>query len=90
MLFTDNWYAWHADPIRPLLPPGGSRLGYVGVNEAKVLERQGGVKKPFPLKVLLGTSFEKLVKLLDFGLVVVLKIDNFFNWKKNHFCLVIL
>ena len=72
MLFTDNWYARHADPIRPLLPPGGSRLGSVGVNEAKVLERQRGVKKNlFLKKVLLGTSFEKLVKLLDFGLVVV-------------------
>ena len=73
MLFTDNWYAWHADPIRPLLFRLVDRVwANVGVNEAKVLERQRGVKKNlFLKKVLLGTSFEKLVKPLDFGLVVV-------------------
>ena len=73
MLFTDNWYARHADPIRPLLFRLVDRVwARSGSERSKVLERQGGVKKNlFLKKVLLGTSFEKLVKLLDFGLVVV-------------------
>ena len=54
MLFTDNWYARHADPIRPPLFRLVDRsLGYVGVNEAKILERQGGVKKNLFLKKVL-------------------------------------